>query len=419
MQKLVVLFGKYPRQFWLMFWGMLISTVGSSMIWPFLMIYVSEKLALPLTLTASLMTINSVAGLVFAFVAGSITDKVGRKWVMIISLLGNGLAYLVMSKAGTLWQFAIIMALQGAFNPLYRVGSDAMLADLIPSEQRADAYSLLRMSNNLGVAVGPAIGGFIASSSYTIAFYSAAAGLITYSILLLLRAKETLQPQDKPDIEKPKERLGGYDIVIKDKPFMLFNLAFTLTTICAAVVWTLLSVYSKNNFNIPEKLYGFIPATNAIMVVVFQYLVTQRTKKYKTMPVIAVGALFYAIGAGSIAFGTGFWGFWLSMVILTIGELIVAPTASTFVANLAPANMRGRYMSIYGLTWGVATGIGPLMGGILSDTISPVATWYGAGVSGLISVFFFIWMYRKYPRLGEPVSKTNFAINGSASDPAS
>ncbi|MEN6482925.1 MAG: MFS transporter, partial [Anaerolineaceae bacterium] len=334
MQKLVVLFGKYPRQFWLMFWGMLISTVGSSMIWPFLMIYVSEKLALPLTLTASLMTINAVAGLVFAFVAGSITDKVGRKWVMIISLLGNGLAYLVMSRAGTLWQFAIIMALQGAFNPLYRVGSDAMLADLIPSEQRADAYSLLRMSNNLGVAVGPAIGGFIASASYTIAFYSAAAGLITYSILLLLRAKETLQIQPQSEIEKPKERLGGYDIVIKDKPFMLFNLAFTLTTICAAVVWTLLSVYSKNNYNVPEKLYGFIPATNAIMVVVFQYLVTQRTKKYKTMPVLAVGALLYAIGAGSIAFGTGFWGFWLSMVILTIGELIVAPTASTFVANL-------------------------------------------------------------------------------------
>ena len=69
------------------------------------------------------------------------------------------------------------------------------------------------------------------------------------------------------------------------------------------------------------------------------------------------------MGAGSVALGGGFWGFWLSMVILTIGELLIAPTGTAVAANLAPPDMRGRYMGLYGITWGVAFGIGPVIGG--------------------------------------------------------
>ncbi|HEX7976010.1 MAG TPA: MFS transporter, partial [Anaerolineales bacterium] len=126
----------YPRQFWLLFWGMLISTIGASMIWPFLMIYVSGKLRLPLTTVASLMTLSAIMGLVFSFIAGPVTDRAGRKWVMVVSLLGNAAGYLLMSRAATLPQFALLMAFNGAVNPLYRVGADAMMADLIPPERR-------------------------------------------------------------------------------------------------------------------------------------------------------------------------------------------------------------------------------------------------------------------------------------------
>ena len=125
---------EYPRQFWLLFWGMLLSTIGSSMIWPFLMIYASERLNLPLTQTASLVTINSTASLIMTFAAGQITDRVGRKMVMVVSLISNAVVYLFLSHAGTYTQFAILMVMLGASNPLYRVGADAMLADLVTPE---------------------------------------------------------------------------------------------------------------------------------------------------------------------------------------------------------------------------------------------------------------------------------------------
>ena len=195
LQKLRYVREEYPSQFWLMAFGMLIGTMGSSMIWPFLMIYVSEKLSLGLAVVASLMTINAATSLLFSFIAGPVIDKFGRKGVMVISLAGNGLCYILMSFATTLPAFAILMGLRGAFMPLYRVGSDAMMADMVAPEKRIEGYSILRMSNNLGVALGPAIGGFVTSASYTVAFFIAAAGLITYSLLLTFKARETLQKE--------------------------------------------------------------------------------------------------------------------------------------------------------------------------------------------------------------------------------
>src|SRR5512146_793541 len=128
----------YPRQFWLLFSGMLISTIGSSMIWPFLTIYLSKRLELPLFTVASLFTINAVVDLVFSFIAGPVVDKAGRKRVMVISLIGNGLVNVLMANASSLPVFAVLMAVNGAVNPLYRIGADAMTADMIAPERRAE-----------------------------------------------------------------------------------------------------------------------------------------------------------------------------------------------------------------------------------------------------------------------------------------
>jgi MFS family permease len=382
---------EYPSQFWLLFWGMLISTLGASMLWPFLMIYVSERLSLPMTTVASLMTLYAIVGLFASFIAGPFTDRIGRKWAMVISLGANGLAYFLMSRADTLLAFAWIMGMRGVFVPLYRVGADAMLADLIDPDERVEAYSLLRMINNVAIALGPTIGGFVATSSYTIAFYLAASGLAIYSLLLFFFAVETL-PEGKSSKENVRELLAGYQQVAKDKSFMALTTTFTFTQVCATLIWVLLAVYAKQNYQVPERQYGLIPTTNALMVVLLQINVTKVTKRYKPLRVLALGSFFYTLGVGSVALGEGFWGFWTSMVILTTGELMLVPTASAYAANMAPPDKRGRYMSIYALTWGLAAGIGPILGGLLNDNLGPKTIWYGGAVVGLMSTLSFVWL---------------------------
>ena len=146
-----------------MFSGLVLSSTGTTMIWPFMLVYVSEKLGQPLTAATSLMTINSICSLIAAILAGSLADRVGRKLVMGVGLLGQAAVYLLYIPSKEFVVFALLMGLSGFFVPLYRVGTDAMLADMFPPENRAQP-TLVRMGRNIGVAFGPILGGMSAKS---------------------------------------------------------------------------------------------------------------------------------------------------------------------------------------------------------------------------------------------------------------
>lgn len=387
----------YPRQYWLMIIGIVLATAGGSMIWPFLLIYASGKLNLPLSTVATLISINAGTGLVSSFLAGWVADKFGRKLVMNLSLTITGLSYFFLMNAGTYPQFALLMFIIGLSNPLYQVGADAMLADMIPSEHRTDAYAINRIANNAAFALGPAVGGFLAARSYNLAFYGAATGFLLYSLLLFLLARETL-PKEALHADKDFSLaaiIQGYLEVFRDRGYSSFVLTMGLGLVAPTLLWILMPVYAKTNFNISEALYGWIPTTNALMCVFIQYPVTLLTRRYKTLPVVAVGMLIYAIGAGSVALMSGFWGFWISMVILTFGELTLVPTASKYVADRAPVELRGRYMSVYWVGWGLARTLAPLIGGFLNDAIAPRAIWVGGLLIGLASVFGLILLSRR------------------------
>ena len=377
-------FQEYPPQFWLMAYGLLISSAGTSMIWPFLMIYVSEKLHLSLSVVSTLITMNATCGLVASFVAGAVADRLGRKLVMIVSLVLNGAGYLFLSQATTFGQFSLLMFVMGAANPLYQVGADAMLADLIEPEKRTNAYAIIRMVNNAGIAIGPAAGGFLADISYSYAFLGAAGGMVIYALLLFFRGRETLSRAYHP-AESAREALGGYGRVLRDRGFVAFALLMGLGLIAPSMVWTLVAVYAKQNYGLPEKLYGWLPTTNALMCVFVQFFVTRFFRRQRSLVVATIGMLTYALGVGSFALMRSFWGFWLGMVIMTFGELILIPTASKYIADLAPADMRGRYMSFYWFAWGIARAVAPLVGGVLNDNIAPKSIWVGGLIIGLTS----------------------------------
>ncbi|MFZ5910687.1 MAG: MDR family MFS transporter [Chloroflexota bacterium] len=381
--KLQALFRLYPRQFWLMITGIFISTAGGSMIWPFILIFVGNKLDLPLSTTATLVTINAGTGLFSSLLAGSLADKTGRKIIMVSSMALTGAAYFFMLRANSYPAFAALMFLIGLSNPLYQVGADAMLADLIPEGQRMDAYAINRVALNAGFAFGPAVGGFVAAQSYDLAFYAAATGMLLHGLLLLLLARETLD-KSLPKTN-PQGAPGGYTRVLKDRSYLAFVLASALGLAAPIMLWILLPVYVKSNFGIPESQYGWLPTTNALMCVFVQYFVTLVTRRYRTLPVVAFGMLVYALSVGGVALASSFWGFWICMVFLTFGELIIVPTSSTYVANRAPADLRGRYMSVYWLGWGLARALAPIIGGFLNDAISPTAIWYGGMTIGLVS----------------------------------
>ena len=374
--------------------GNLISTAGASMVTPFLMIYATDKLGIPLSTAVTLITIQAVTTLLSSLLAGSLADRVGRKIVLTVSLTLSGLTYLGLRFAVTYPSLAVLMFCLGLANALYSVGADAMMADLVPSRKRADAYAISRIMNNARFAIGPAVGGFVAATSYRLSFLAGATGMLTYSLLMLFLARETLAR--RPAASAPTNAYTtlaiskasppgdeGFRRVLRDGRYLAFIGTMSIGLITPMMLWVLLAVYTKNYFGIPENLYGWLPTTNALMCVFVQYAVTRITRRHSTLPVVAAGVLIYALGVGSVALMSGFWGFWISMVVLTFGELTLVPTATKFVADLAPAEMRGRYMSLYWLGWGLSRAAAPLIGGAISDHLGPRAIWLGGLVIGL------------------------------------
>ena len=384
----------YPNQFWILSGVMMLAWTFHNMIMPFMLIYAGEKLDQPLTTLAGLFAVYAVAGVVTTFFGGSIADLIGRKGVIVVSFLVCSSSWLILLIADSMPLFITFMALNGATTPLYRVAADAMMADLVPAPNRIDAYSILRMGNNLGVAIGPAIGGFIAAVSYKISFVISGAGMLLCTLLALFFFIESVPQRNSLEQKEPKPA-GGYLQILKDRSFLGLIGAFSLNRVSSSTLWLMLGAYAKGNFGIGEDLYGFIPTTNALMVIFFQVLTTRWVKRRSPGWMMTLGASFYGVALIGIAFGHGFWAFWLGMVIATVGEMILVPTSTTTVAALAPEDMRGRYMSVYNLTNGVGQGVGPVLGGLLSDLFFPAATWLGGGFIGLAGAAAFMTQHLK------------------------
>lgn len=389
--QLRLLIRRYPAQFWLMFTGFIVNRASNGLIWPFLTIYIREQSGAPLSHITALFTLQAVTGLLATGAVGPLMDRFGRKAIMVFSLVGSGVMLIAMRSAYTLEAWAVLIAIYGIIVPAFTVGANAMVADVVPADQRTGAYALMRIAQNVGVAIGPAIGGFLVVSAYGLTYLIAAAVNMALGALVLLVLAETLPPR-VPGSAQPAA--GGYARLLRDRPFIIFIGILLLVEMIITLVFVLLPVYAKENFGVPENQYGLIVTINAVMVVLFQYPMTRFTRRFRPLTVVAAGALIYAVGSLAIALGTTFAAFAVSMVIVTIGELMVAPTGLALTARLAPADMRARYMGVYSITYTLAAGIAPVVGGQLNDRIGPDAIWYGGLLLGVGAALGFFLLQR-------------------------
>jgi MFS family permease len=323
-------------------------------------------------------------------------DRVGRKPVMLFGLFGGVFPTVAMGLCGNILigaagptrmlVIAILVILFGFTGGVYGPAAYAMIADLVESEKRTKAYSLLRIVQNVGVAVGPAVGGFIATRSYLVLFLCAAFGSLCYGLIAALFTRETLPSIERghqSGSDKPASNTG-FGVVLADRTFVIFCGLYFVSILVYGQMNTTLPVYLKEGFGIIESQYGLMMSLNAAMVVFFQFPLSSWINRFEKGNMMAVGVLFFAVGFGMFAFVTTLPLFFLAQAIWTIGEMITSPISQAFAADIAPSSMRGRYLGLYSLIWGVASGIGPLMGGVVMDRLGGRYIWYAAILFNLL-----------------------------------
>ena len=370
--------------------GSLIFTTGASLVWPFLSIYLQEKLDIPLRYSTLLISLRAFSGVAASFFfAGSFADRFGRRFLILLSLFGGIIYYLGLKFADALWIFAVLMAFWGMLDIFYPVGINAMVADIIPDENRLEAYSLLRIVYNTGYAVGPILGGILAARSYDSIFTVAAAGYAVSFVFMLFFTKETLTEENRARTAREKED-GSIMVVVRDRIYILAVFLMGIIYISSAGVFNLLSFYAERNFGIPENEISYVFTVNAAMCVFLQLWVISRVKRKNPLALMSISGFLYFIGVSGFALLDNVLWYCLCMAVMTCGELIMSPTMSDLAARLSPPNARGRYMSVLSLARPFGQGIGPALLGYVYDVFAPRMMWIcGAFFAGISCIVFF------------------------------
>lgn len=400
------IYREYPSQFWLLIGASFIDAIGGAMLFPFLTLYITSKFDLGMTQVGLVFGIFSIASVFGSTIGGALSDQIGRKGMVIFGLVASALSSLVMGVADTLAFFLGAALFAGLFANAGGPARQAMIADLLPEEKRAQGFGVFRVVHNLAVVIGPAIGGLLAAASYLFLFASdAVTSVITAGIAVLYLRETKPTPEDGQTQETAGESLKGYGRILRDTRFLTFMIASMLMVLVYMQMNGTLAVYLRDFHGVSEQGFGTIISLNAAMVVVFQFAISRRIEGLPPFLVMAVGTMLLVVGFGMYGFVGTYPLFMLAMVIITLGEMLFAPVGQALVASLSPDDMRGRYMAAYGFAWIIPSAAGITLAGLIMDNFNPDWVWYAAAVVGTISAAVYFWMHRSEPetrvQLGE------------------
>ena len=393
--KLKAVFNEYPRAFWTLVVAVFIDRLGGSVLFPFFTLYLTQKFNVGMTTVGIIFGIFSIMGIVGSTIGGALTDRIGRKTMLIFGLLASAFSSLWLGSINELQTFFIGAIFVGLFSNIGGPAHQAMVADLLPEEQRAEGFGIIRVTFNLAIVIGPAIGGFLAAQSYMSLFITdAIASLIVAGIVFLILPETRIRIEGVEN-EAMVETFRGYGQVLKDNAFMLFWVASLLTGMVYVQMNSTLAVYLRDSHGVLEQGFGLILSMNALMVVLFQFPITRRVSKQPPFSVMAKGALLYAIGFAMYGFVSDYGFFLVAMAIITIGEMYIAPVGQALVARFAPEDMRGRYMAFFGYSWAIPFATAPLLAGLVMDYLDPRLVWVFAGFFGLLATGMYWMMHVK------------------------
>ena len=389
--KLQKTYHEFPRRFWVVVIVSFIDRIGGTMLFPFFALYITQKFQVGMTQAGLVLGLFSIFGLIGNTIGGALTDKYGRRNLILFGLIFSALSTL---SLGLVQSFAVLIpvaAFIGLLSDIAGPAHGAMIADILPEHQRQEGYGILRVAANMSWIIGPTIGGFVASRSFFALFVMDAVISCLVALLFYKFIPETKVKREGEDHNQGLlETFKGYRVIARDFAFIAFIGAIILMSLVYLQMYNSLSVYLRNVHGIQPQGYGFLLTASAIVVILFQFSITRLMKQRPPFLVMAWGTMFYMVGFGMFGFVSAYWLFVTAVVVITFGEMMIMPTSQALAANFAPEEMRGRYMAAYGLTYSLPAAIGPGAAGMILDNFNPNLVWYiGAGLCAISALSFY------------------------------
>ncbi|MEJ8546233.1 MDR family MFS transporter [Brevibacillus borstelensis] len=361
---------QFDAAIWVRVFGTFLTKVAQFMMYPFLVLYMTEKFNSPVTVITAVIGLESIAGFFINLFLGGLSDRIGRKRTMMVSLAVQAICLTGFIFADSLWVFAVFIVILGAGSYIFFPAADAQIADSVPVEKRAKVYAMLGTAASCGIAVGPMVGLFTFKANPSFVFLFFVCVSLLYLVLVWWKIPETLPKSTEH--AKNNKRANVYKIsVSKHKHLLLITLLAIPTSLFATQDWSTFPLYLKERA--PENyewMYSSLLSLGSIASATLQIWIAAIVEKRRASRVILFGYMIVASAALGYAFFIHYGVLVAVRVISVVGSTLYNIHLDKFISIYAPEDMRGRYFSIFGLHWRVSEALGPFLGGVLLTAFS-------------------------------------------------
>jgi MFS family permease len=352
----VRLLASLPRPARLLVIGTFVNKLGT-FIMPYLTLVLQRELHLPAGQVGLVLAAQGVGSLASILVGGLLTDRLGRRVTLMLSLFGSGTLAIGMGLATSLSVFVPLLVGFGFLADLYRPAASAIIADVLPSAQRAVGFAGLRAAVNLGFSFGVALGGLIADWNWRVLFHADGLTTVLFGLMVYRLIGETRPPrvaaasQSTPSAETPWRDGVFLQLATTSLTFSMVLFSF----------FTVLPLTVTASAGYPAAVYGSLLAVNGFLIAAFEMSIVNGLRRFRRLRIAGFGLLITGLGFALTGFVMHWTWFLFTILVWTTGEILTGPQQTAFVADWAPPEARGRYLSVYQATWSLSVIINPLV----------------------------------------------------------
>ncbi len=379
---------RFPRPVRVLLFGTLVNKLGTFIL-PYLALVLLRDFRLAEGEAAKLLFAYGAGTLVSVLAGGVLTDRLGRRPTLLVSLFGSGLLAVAMGFAPALRVLVPLLLAFAFVGELYRPAAAAVIGDLLPSTERASGFAGLRMAVNLGWAAGVALGGVFADWSWRLLFVGDGLTTLAYGAIVYFHIPDT-RPMPISTVAAPVavpaaaaaepsapsgSRLAPVRHPLSDGVFLRVMAAAFLFSLVFASNLSVFPLTVTLGAHYPAKVYGALVAVNGLLVAAFEVTLVARLRRFRRLRVAALGNVLCAGGFGMLGLVMHWSWFLVAVLVFTAGEILASPQAMSFVADWAPPSARGRYLSLYQASWSIAFAVNPTVTLPLHAALGERAFW--------------------------------------------
>ena len=350
----------------------LVGSMAGSCVWAFVGIWALRRLGAGQGTVGLVFFASAAIAIAAGYFGGHLSDHVGRRPLILVAWACQAGLMLAFLAAGRREALGLgLICLGGLFFQLGSAADQAMVADLVPPERHESAYAAVRVASNLGIAIGPPVGGALLALGSWSALFAGGAAVSFLGFLLALRflpRRGAYAPAEPPTRH-------SFGVIVRDRPFLLFVVSAAFAWIVYVSFEVVLPISLVQGHGFAPSTWGFIVVVNPLLVTFFQLRLTERLRPAPAALKLAIGLPLMGLPFLFLSVVDSVAAVMAMLLVFVIGEMLWVPTSQAIVAGLAPEDVRGAYMGAFGSTAAVGFALAPLLGLQVRQSFGDATMW--------------------------------------------